>query len=165
MEQAGRTVRQSRRKLRAQWQKIAWLGETQAALGWGVILFLAAVVGALYVSQASRIAATGRAVQLLQRDLENLKRENGALERDIAQAQSLSRLEGEAGRLGFVRPGPNDIEYLIVSDYPAGDWQPPAAATPEPTPAQPVETLGEALWVGFTQNVRHLIRGEASDDQ
>ena len=106
MEQANETIRHSRHKIRAQLRKLSWLGETQAALGWGVILIIGALVGTLYVSQASRIAERGRTTQRLQFDLENIKRENAELEREIAEAQSLELLAERAREQGFVRSLP-----------------------------------------------------------
>ena len=106
------------RQTREQLKRLNALTEAQAALGWGVILVLAALLGTVYVSQASRIASVGRQVQILQNELTELKRQNNDLERDIAAAQALDRLQAEAVRLGFVEADPDDIEYIIVPDYP-----------------------------------------------
>lgn len=155
-------VRESRRKLRAQLKNLTWLGETQAALGWAVILVLAAVVGTLYVGQASRIAATGRSVQLMQRDLEDLRRENGVLEREIAEAQALGQLESRARSLGFVRAQPEEIEYIVVEDYPV---QPTAAPQPAVTAGplpEPANTIWQALWFSVVDSLRNMVEGEAS---
>ena len=54
------------RQTREQLKRLNALTEAQAALGWGVILLLAALLGTVYVSQASRIATVGRRVQILQ---------------------------------------------------------------------------------------------------
>jgi hypothetical protein len=136
-----------------------WLTEAQAALGWGVILILAALLGAIYLNQASKIASIGRRVQQLQFDLNDLKRVNGGLERDIAQGQSLQRLDAEAVRMGFVRARPEDIEYLIVPNYPVqSDLAAPVEATPPPAP---IETMQEALWLALKSSVGDLIRGES----
>lgn len=155
-------VRESRRKIRAQLKNLTWLGETQAALGWAVILVLAAIVGTLYVGQASRIAATGRSVQLMQRDLEDLRRENSVLEREIAEAQALEQLEARARSLGFVRARPEEIEYLIVENYPA---QPTVGVQPMVTPAplpEPADTIWQALWFSVVDSLRNMVEGEAS---
>ncbi len=45
-------------------KKLPWLTEAQAALGWGIILILIALLGAIYLSQTSRIAIVGRLVQV-----------------------------------------------------------------------------------------------------
>ena len=163
MEQASRTVNRSRRKLQGQLKRLVWLTETQAALGWGVILFLAAIVGTVYVSQAGRIAATGRHVQQLQARIEDLKRENAHLARDIAEAQSLDRLEADARQLGFVRAGAEDIEFVIVPEYPME----PILPTPTPDPVltnrpEAPANIREALWLMISTRFTRLVTGESS---
>ena len=162
MEQANETFRQSRHKIRTQLRKLSWLGETQAALGWGVIVIIGALVGTLYVGQASRIAEQGRTTQALQFELAEVKRNNAQLEREIAEAQSLELLETRARQLGFVRSLPEDIEYLVVESYP------PDLATPTPQPTADAETLkaeslGQAIWWYISSNFSDMVRGESRD--
>lgn len=134
------------------------LSEAQVATGWFIILGLIALLGTIYLTQASRIAGTGRRIQILQGELDDIQRLNADLERDIAQTQSLERLQSEAIAQGFVTAAPDVIEYLVVPNYPAG-----ATPTPIPTPPTPapIETIGEALWVAFNNSIRHLIRGDS----
>lgn len=156
---SGRQKRQLARRL-------GILTDAQAAMGWFVILALTALVGAIYLNQASAIASTGRRVQILQNNLENLKRENASLERTIAEAQSLERLQQEAARLGFVRATPEEIEYLVVSQYPAVPTGYTGAAetsveaqTPLPAPAQ---SFGEALQLVLQKSVVDMVMGHSS---
>ena len=153
------------RQTREQIKRLQALTEAQAALGWGVILVLAALLGTIYVSQASRIASVGRRVQLLQNELTELKRQNNELERDIAAAQALDRLQAEAIRLGFVEADPNDIEYIIVPDYPAAEEAPdPLETLPGPTAVPPpAETVREAIWLYLRGRLGDFIRGEARE--
>ncbi|MCP4424470.1 MAG: hypothetical protein GY803_08270 [Chloroflexi bacterium] len=160
----------STRRKRKQFKQFQRLTEAQAALGWGVILILAALLGSIYLSQTSRIAAVGRRVQDLQERLDDLKRENGVLERQIAEAQSLERLQQEAVRLGFVQAGPNDIEYIIVPDYPAEETAVPVPITSDvPSPdilspaVLPPDTMSEVLWLALQNSVSSLIYGEAGE--
>jgi cell division protein FtsL len=136
-----------------------WLTEAQAALSWGIILALGALLGTIYLYQASRIAGVGRHVQELQNELDNVKRVNAELEREIAEGQSLERLQSEAERLGFVRARPEDIEYLVIPDYPTAVSQITAPPAPEPPP--PMETIWEALVRAFQSSVNNLVRGES----
>jgi cell division protein FtsL len=175
------TMRPTRRK-REQFKRLTWLTEAQIVLGWGVILILAALLGAIYLNQASRIASVGRRVQVLQNQLESLKRENAALARQIAETQSLERLHQEAIRLGFVPARPADIEYIIVPDYPgdratgdediaaggstaasAGRSVPPETVIPA-GPAVPIDTVREAVWHALKAGVGGLVYGEAGDE-
>lgn len=152
--------KRSGREKRQRAKRLGILSDAQVAVGWFVILALAALVGAIYLSQASSIASTGRKVQILQNSLNELKRENAELERDIAEAQSLERLQQEAARLGFVRAEPGDMEYLVVTEYPAESMP---RQTPAPTPAPaPAQTMGEALWLAVRGSVNGLVTGQSS---
>lgn len=153
------------RQTRDQLKRLNALTEAQAALGWGVILLLAALLGTVYVSQASRIAAVGRRVQILQNELSELKRQNNDLERDIAAAQALDRLQAEAVRLGFVEANPDDIEYIIVPDYPVEEEiSDPLEILPQATAVPPpAENVREALWLYLRSRFSDFIRGEARE--
>ena len=153
------------RQTREQLKRLHALTEAQAALGWGVILVLAALLGTIYVSQASRIASVGRRVQILQNELTELKRQNNDLERDIAAAQAIDRLQAEATRLGFVAADPTDIEYIIVPDYPAEIEETDPLEIPPTVTAvpPPVETVREALWLYLSDRFSDFIRGEARE--
>ncbi len=140
-------------------QSLLWLTEAQAALSWGVILVLAALVGAIYLFQASRIARVGRQVQELQWELDDVNRLNGDLERDIAEAQSLDRLQQEVLRLGFVRADPEDVDYLVIPNYPAEiKVTPEAELNPMP---DPINNVSEALWLTIESSINDLFRGES----
>lgn len=153
------------RESREQARRLNWLTEAQAAVGWGIILLLAALLGAIYVRQASRIASIGRRVQVKQIELVELKRENADIEQEIAEAQSLDRLQAEAIRLGFVPADPEDIEYVVVPQYPAEELetavvqQSPPVVEPDPAP----ETIGEAIWQSIRFNITGLMQGEARE--
>jgi cell division protein FtsL len=156
------TKRRSRREKKQEARRQSVLSDAQVALGWFVIIVLAALVGSIYVIQASRIAADGRRVQNLQAELEELKRQNAVLERGIAETQSLDRLEQEALQLGFVRAEPENIEYLLVDGYPA-DVN-PADTGLEPMPAiVPVGTIGEALELLVQRRSDSLVKGESGE--
>lgn len=158
----------SGRKKRQLARRLGILTDAQVAMGWFVIVALAALVGAIYLNQASDIATTGRRVQILQNNLSDLKRDNAALERTIAEAQSLERLQQEAARLGFVRATPEDMEYLVVTEYPA---QPIAVNAPatnnmvESTELQappPAQNIGEALYLALRASVSDMVMGQSS---
>lgn len=153
------TPKNRRERSIARVRQLIRLTEAQAVLGWAVLLVLAALLGAIYLHQTSRIAATGRHVQRLQAQLKDLQRQNVLLERDIAKAQSLERLQTEALRLGFQRARPDDIEYIIVPNYPLPGETPAPAAPPA---VEPIDTIGEALWLAVRDSVIALVRGESS---
>jgi cell division protein FtsL len=152
------------RQSKEQMRRFRALTEAQAVLGWGVILVLAALVGTIYVNQASRIATVGRRVQVMQAELSNMKRENAALERQIAEAQRLERLQAEAARLGFIPAAPGDIEYVIIPNYPAEPQPFSLEAQPTATPAPlPPQTLDEALWLMLRGRMGDFVEGNANE--
>lgn len=166
MEMSAPQQKQSARHTRELARRLGWLTEAQAALGWGVILVLVALLGVIYLTQASRIAAVGRRVQVLQNELIDLKRENVELERHIAEAQSLEQLQEMAVRKGFAQAFPDDIEYVTVLNYPAATAEPIlTTATPEATVVLPraPASIGEAIWLTVRASVGDLIRGEAHE--
>lgn len=152
------------RRTRAQLKRLTRLTEFQAVLGWGVILVIAALLGTIFLRQSSRIANTGRQVQILQNRLIDLKRENSAFEKQIAEAQSLERLQSEVIRLGFIPAQPGDIEYVIVPNYPVVETAVPDLPAPDvETAVTPPATIQEALWLAINDSINYLIRGEASE--
>jgi len=154
----------STRKKREELRRLGWLTEAQAALGWGVILILVALLGAIYLNQASRIASVGRRVQVLQNELERLKRDNAFLARQIAEEQSLDRLSQEAALLGFVPARPDDIEYLIVPNYPATSATTPMDSDVETVPKDEAPaTMWEAIWLALKAGIGDFVYGEAGE--
>ncbi len=152
-------VRESRKAKKERRKSLFWLTEAQAALTWGVLLTMAALVGAIYLYQTSRIATSGRQVQLLQQELDAIKQENIELERDIAEAQSLDRLQSEAVAMGFARSNPSDVEYLVIPHYPP---TPDMTSTSESVgQAEPAESMFEALWLAIQNSIGDLILGES----
>lgn len=135
------------------------LTEAQAVLTWGVIMALAALVGGIYLFQTSSIAKVGRQVQVLRSELNEVKRLNADIERDIAEAQSLERLQEEALRLGFNRARPEDIEFVVILDYPA--TVPEVDDFQTVTRPVPPESIGEAIWISLHGRIGDLIRGES----
>ncbi|MDA0244901.1 MAG: hypothetical protein OT477_15910 [Chloroflexi bacterium] len=148
---------------RGELRRLLKLNEAQAALGWAVILVLVTLIATIYLIQASYIAETGRRVQILQFDLADYKRQNSVLERQIAESQSLNRLETAARQLGFVLATPEEIEYIIVPDYPAHTESLALLPTAVPTPAEPIELIEEALWLVVRDNITDLRRGASSE--
>lgn len=154
-------VRSSRER-REQFKRLARLTEAQAALGWAIILILATLLGTIYLLQTSRIATTGRQIQLSQEELDNMRRENSDLEKRIAEAQSLDRLQSEARRLGFVPARADDIEYLVVPDFPATAVIPEPIVEPTPEIELPA-TMQEAILQTVQTRLNDLARGEAGE--
>jgi cell division protein FtsL len=162
------TVMGSTRRKREQLKRLSWLTEAQAFLGWVIILILVALLGSIYLNQASRIATVGRRVQVLQNELERLKRENALFDRQVAEAQSLDRLQRRAIEMGFVPARPSDIEYLVVPDYPIiPNKEPESDAEPGksllPKESEPPRNMSVAIWSTLKAGVGDFIYGEAGE--
>lgn len=156
------TVMRPNRRTRAQLKRLTRLAEFQVVLGWAVILVIIALLGTIFLRQSSRIATTGRRVQILQNTLIELKRENSAIEKQIAEAQSLDRLQAEAIRQGFVPAQPDSIDYVIVPDYPV-TAVPEATNLDEETAVTIPPTLRQALWLTINDSINQLVKGEARE--
>ena len=146
-------------------RRLGVLTEAQAAAGWGVIVVLGALLGAIYLNQASKIATIGRRVQIEQNELEEVKRANAELEQQIAAAQSLERLDTKARQLGFVPSTPADIDYIVVPQYPTESAGPSAVAEDAAPvePAAPPETMWQAVALAVRDLGIDLTRGEARE--
>ncbi len=161
-EQFQRSMSRSSRHTRELGRKLSKLTEVQAAIGWGLILLVIALLGVIYLNQSSRIAIVGRRVQTLQYDLDELQRTNADLERDIAQAQSITRIQKGAEKMGFVKAQPAYIEYLVVPNYPSDT---PVTEKEARTVAQSpaAESMSEGLWLVIENGLNDLMRGESHE--
>jgi hypothetical protein len=148
-------------------RRLGLLTEAQAAAGWGVIVVLGALLGAIYLNQASKIATIGRRVQMEQNELDEVKRANAELERQIAEAQSLERLDVEARRLGFVPSTPADIDYMVIPQYPTESAGPSILDAAEEVEAEAPPAPPETMWQALALAVRDLgidlTRGETRE--
>ena len=78
---------------------------------------------------------------------------------------ALNRLQTEAISLGFIPADSEDIEFVIVADYPAeaADFslleQLPTAVTQPPPP----ETMAEAIWLSLRGRVSGFVQGGANE--
>jgi hypothetical protein len=97
--------------------RITWRIERKAALGMLLILITVSLIGWLYLTQASSIAATNFQIERLRAELTWSSQQNAELELQIAQWEALPRIEQRARELGF-GPAQRAI-YLPVADYPA----------------------------------------------
>lgn len=139
-----------------------WLTQAQVALGWAIVLLLLGSVGALYLGQVSRTALVGSEALELERTLTVLNDENHDIEQAIAAATSIGAMELRAREMGleFVRPKPEEIDYLNTTVYIAPS-APVTLATDTDIVAQPVTppTIGDALMIIIQDNFTQLFQG------
>ena len=81
-----------------------------------LLLVLGSLVGSFYLNQASKTTAAGLEIVRLTRQRESWRQENADLAKQIAEMESLSRIQTRAQELGFVEP--EVVEYLVVEGAP-----------------------------------------------
>jgi cell division protein FtsL len=162
-EQLQRPMTKSSRQTREITRRLKKLTEVQAAVGWGLILLVIALLGVIYLNQSSKIAAVGRHVQELRFEINTIQRQNSEIEREIAEAQSLSRIQKEAERMGFIRAQSIYVEYLVIPPFSSMTDGQDTRYVQSQAAAPPVETISKALLLTVEAAINDLMEGEASE--
>lgn len=162
-EQLTQTANKSSRQSREATRRLSKLTEAQAVGGWAMILLLIAILGVIYLNQSSKMAVVGRHVQELQYEVSVIQRENAAIEREIADYQSLSRLQKDAEKMGFVAGTGYDVDYIVIENYPALIVPDSPGEIKQNVVPRPVETAKEALWIAINENINDLMFGESRE--
>ncbi|MBK8022077.1 MAG: hypothetical protein IPK19_11780 [Chloroflexi bacterium] len=80
-------------------------------------LFVAVIMGALYLSQSSHQSALGRQLNDMIAERNTLEQSVEQLRAEIAILQSMPRLQARAEAMGFEPAGANQIIYIVVDGY------------------------------------------------
>lgn len=94
-----------------------WRPQRQAVTVAILGVFLALMMGALYLSQVATEASRGREMRDLLQRRDDLERVNETLRVEISELQSLDRLRRRAAELGFVLAGRDDQVFIVVDGY------------------------------------------------
>ena len=94
-----------------------WRRHRQITVPILIIVFALGMFGAIYLAETSRAAVTGRNVQQLRRQVENIGYENDLIHANNAYLESASLLMERAGQLGYVPLQLDQIEYLVVQNF------------------------------------------------
>ena len=94
-----------------------WRRHRQITVPILIIVFALGMFGAIYLAETSRAAVTGRNVQQLRRQVENIGYENDLIHANNAYLESASLLMERAGQLGYVPLQLDQIEYLLVPNF------------------------------------------------
>ncbi len=117
---------------------------------WVLAVAVLALIGTVYLAQASQAAEEGARLESLQAQLSELQRSSAQLEADIAEAQRPERLAKRAAELGYRPATIDEIEFVPVQDYPT-----PAATKGAPGVPAPVRPAArnplELLWTYLAQ--------------
>lgn len=98
-------------------QRTGWRPQSQA-VALGVLgVFIALMMGALYLSQVALEASRGREMQELVLERDDIERYNEDLRVQIAELKSLTQMETRAAELGFVPASTDNQLYVVVDGY------------------------------------------------
>lgn len=115
-------------------------------------LVLVALAAALYLRQASTVAAYAHDIRELELHKEKLRYEIQALRADSGQLGSLSRLQASAQQLGYHQLAASDLQHRLHLTYDAPQVGPdsvkPASALPVTNDIQETSLVGR-LWQRF----------------
>ena len=138
-----------------------WRTQTQGTSLVLAAVIMVAVIGALYLAQASRTAGAGRRLQDLEGQREQLEQQNAQLRAEIAALRSVPRLIGEAQAMGYHQASADEVDYLVVRGVAPPTPQPvedkvrfaapePASESEDGSVQAYDETLGSYLTEKFT---------------
>ncbi|HEX2619827.1 MAG TPA: hypothetical protein VHL11_06760 [Phototrophicaceae bacterium] len=98
-------------------RRTGWQPQRQVIAVGTLGVFIALILGGLYLSQVSQEASRGRDMRKLINERDELERSNEELRVQIAEYKSLPRLQARARELNFVDATTADMEWLVVNGY------------------------------------------------
>lgn len=116
-------------------QRTGWQPQRQAVAIGVLGVFIAIMMGGLYLSQVAIEASRGREMRELVTLRDEMERTNEELRVEIAELKSLSRLQTRAIELGFQPATRAEQVYLVVEGYVPNRETTVAEIAIDPTPA------------------------------
>ena len=123
-----------------------------AALG----IFIAIIIGALYLAQSASVSTLGRQLEALIAKRNQLEQTNEQLRAEIAGYRTVARLLARARELGFEPVDDDQILYLYMKGYNPNRDQIAPTATPQET--KPLPTYDESFIGWLQQQWDNLVR-------
>ncbi|MCU0497627.1 MAG: hypothetical protein MUF87_09780 [Anaerolineae bacterium] len=145
MNQTKNAKKGSRNWVQHALRQSGWRPQRQVIAVGTLGIFVALIMGALYLSQVALEASRGLEMRELIQQRDELERTNEELRVEIAELKSLPNLQARAQALGFTPADRDDIEYLVVDGYTANREQTVAQPRPEDEapPLEYTETFGD----------------------
>ncbi|MBG0784985.1 MAG: hypothetical protein H0S79_07765 [Anaerolineaceae bacterium] len=144
----------------APWRvQMQWIGLFLLAL-----VILAALAG-VYLNINSKAASSGRNIQFLESNIEDINNNIAELTTKLAEAESTERMMRRAKELGFTLINPQSAVYLKVPGYVPEDelvLAPPRVDIINTTPIIQ-SAYKDSLWDWFAKNI-WLISGSSSEE-
>lgn len=97
-------------------RQLPWQLDSKSAVGVLSMLAALSLVCWIYLTQASAVTTATYRIDALHLELDQLRNQNATLVLEIAQFETLSRIETRARELGF-RPT-SEVTYLPVNQFP-----------------------------------------------
>lgn len=96
----------------APWRKqLQWIGLFMLAM------ILIAMVAGVYLSVSAQASTSGREIQIMYADMEEIRRQIEDMESQIAFITSNAEMEKRAQELGFTPVSSEDVFYIMVPGY------------------------------------------------
>lgn len=86
---------------------------------WLLLIASIALLGVIYLGQASQAALTGQRVHDLQEELDRARRENAQLGSEIAALTTPGKIDARARSLGLRPATITQTRFLIIKNYPS----------------------------------------------
>lgn len=120
-----------------------WTLNPRTAAGLMLCIAFLSLVGWLYLTQASQIAVLGYRMEQIVTEIEQLRRDNALLRYQIAELETLPRIEARARQLGL---GPmSRTTYLSISGDVRETGRGSAEVPPTPEAAPPAPAAADPL--------------------
>ncbi|MFZ5918700.1 MAG: septum formation initiator family protein [Chloroflexota bacterium] len=132
------------------------------ALGLLVGVLTLALVGWMYLSQASQTVKLERQIRGLRQQKQELQRQNDHLVYEVARLASVERLERRARELGYVAVW--QAHFLLVTGYPSPDSTAADEMAALP-PARPQERATPSAVAGWWQAVTQQFEAWSQADE
>jgi cell division protein FtsB len=120
-------------------------------------MVLIAMVAFFYINVTARAAAIGRSIQLMQSEIEVLRRDIVDLETEMALLTAHTMMLDRAADLGFYKVDPDEVIYLLVPGYNGRQPVSLGSSTPPPLPS------ASSLSPDYTQSLFEWLRERVFD--
>ncbi|MFO7622802.1 MAG: hypothetical protein R6V73_00500 [Anaerolineales bacterium] len=105
------------KRLTQAYYQAPWRKQLQYIVFFLVLLVMSAVVAGIYLNVTARAVTVGQEIQVMQIQIENLKRTIADKETSLAFLTSTSTMEQRAREMGFRPVEPDKIVYVVVPGY------------------------------------------------
>jgi|FLYN01.1.fsa_nt_gi cell division protein FtsB len=136
----------------------SWRVQRQAVALGALGLFVAIIIGALYLAQASSLSTLGRQLEDLIAERNRLEQTNQQLSAEIAELRSVPRLLARAQELGFAEATRDQMEFLVIEGYNPNRTQ-TAAPVEQEAEEEPLPVYDETF-MGWLQQQWDMFRSQ-----